>query len=175
MIFLIKVFEFFFLGHKWYSCFYLKFFNFLLIMLCLLFFFLPSLLISSCGDGIFTPSSLELCDDGNKISGDGCDSQCQVEKDFKCTKNLNETSLCFLKKPFSAFLEYVPLSNPFVFNLSFSKPMIMENFSNPDLFKLDVPSLSSSFEYRIKEKKTNNQTIFLEVSFNESFQNKVAR
>lgn len=144
-------------------------------MFWLLFFLFPQLIFSFCGDGVLVPSSQEFCDDGNKISGDGCDSQCQVEKHYKCTTNLNQTSLCFLNKPFSAFLEYVPFSNPFVFNLSFSKPMISENFSNSELFRLDVPSLFSFFSYTIKEKRRNNQVILIEMNFHESFQSKVAR
>lgn len=27
---------------------------------------------------------IDDCDDGNKISGDGCDSQCKVEKNWDC-------------------------------------------------------------------------------------------
>ncbi len=35
-----------------------------------------------CGDGLLDPG--EVCDDGNKISGDGCDSSCQVEQCYSC-------------------------------------------------------------------------------------------
>jgi fibro-slime domain-containing protein len=33
----------------------------------------------SCGDGILEPAFGEECDDGNRESGDGCDSQCRLE------------------------------------------------------------------------------------------------
>jgi cysteine-rich repeat protein len=37
---------------------------------------------SPCGDGIIAVS--ELCDDGNRASGDGCSAQCTVEWGFHC-------------------------------------------------------------------------------------------
>lgn len=36
-------------------------------------------LAPSCGDGVFTESRNEACDDGGLALGDGCDDQCQVE------------------------------------------------------------------------------------------------
>ncbi len=33
--------------------------------------------VDSCGDGVLDPC--ELCDDGNRTSGDGCDADCQLE------------------------------------------------------------------------------------------------
>ena len=45
-----------------------------------------------CGDGITlwmikdeAGKPVEECDDGNMISGDGCSSQCKIEKGFQCT------------------------------------------------------------------------------------------
>ena len=37
---------------------------------------------------------LELCDDGNKISGDGCSSTCQIEDGFKCRQSQQKKSVC---------------------------------------------------------------------------------
>ena len=42
-----------------------------------------------CGDG--TILEAEACDDGNRTSGDGCDSSCQIETGFDC---LGEPSTC---------------------------------------------------------------------------------
>lgn len=36
-----------------------------------------------CGDGVLV--SPEICDDGNKLNGDGCDQTCLVETGFNCT------------------------------------------------------------------------------------------
>jgi cysteine-rich repeat protein len=54
--------------------------------------------VDICGDGKrFSPESVpyltsyNICDDGNKINGDGCSSDCMVEKDFICFGG-NETS-----------------------------------------------------------------------------------
>ncbi|AKU98851.1 Multiple EGF-like-domain protein 3 precursor [Labilithrix luteola] len=39
-----------------------------------------SLVPPGCGDGFFTPTVDEECDDGNTISGDGCSATCKLEK-----------------------------------------------------------------------------------------------
>ena len=47
-----------------------------------------------CGNGIRT--SLEGCDDGNLIPGDGCSSTCTVEPGYTCTDELRAKSECTL-------------------------------------------------------------------------------
>ena len=42
--------------------------------------------VSLCGDGNFSPS-VEDCDDGNLVSGDGCDSECNIESGYHCYLN----------------------------------------------------------------------------------------
>jgi cysteine-rich repeat protein len=42
----------------------------------------PRVCVERCGDGL-NFGMLE-CDDGNKIDGDGCSSECMVEKDWQC-------------------------------------------------------------------------------------------
>jgi len=37
-----------------------------------------------CGDGYLLPNSREECDDGNNLSGDGCDTSCRIEAGFAC-------------------------------------------------------------------------------------------
>lgn len=39
---------------------------------------------SSCGDGIMLAGDAEQCDDGNSISGDGCDDLCKPEAGWEC-------------------------------------------------------------------------------------------
>ena len=38
--------------------------------------------LSTCGDGVIDPG--EVCDDGNLVDGDGCDSYCRLECDAHC-------------------------------------------------------------------------------------------
>jgi cysteine-rich repeat protein len=38
---------------------------------------------NTCGDGF--RDSLEACDDGNHMPGDGCSEQCSVEAAYQCT------------------------------------------------------------------------------------------
>jgi len=46
-----------------------------------------------CGDGI-NLGQYE-CDDGNKIDGDGCNSQCKIEEGYKCYKQTNGPDHCY--------------------------------------------------------------------------------
>ena len=51
-------------------------------------FYCPNPIVSCstvCGDGI--QAGTEVCDDGNTISGDGCDSTCNVEAGMECWGN----------------------------------------------------------------------------------------
>ncbi|CAD8162332.1 unnamed protein product [Paramecium pentaurelia] len=50
-----------------------------------------------CGDGFYL-QLFESCDDGNKENGDGCNSQCKIEKDWICNSNVNSFSICFFEK-----------------------------------------------------------------------------
>lgn len=55
----------------------------------------PQECLNYCGDGYLNISSgdLNTCDDGNQISGDGCDSNCRIEEGFDCYRGgqiLNE-------------------------------------------------------------------------------------
>src|SRR5262245_9165970 len=44
----------------------------------------PPCSASKCGNKIVDTSAGESCDDGNRISGDGCSADCTVETDFRC-------------------------------------------------------------------------------------------
>ncbi len=45
----------------------------------------------SCGDGTLQEGCGEACDDGNALSGDGCQDDCQVERGFNCE---GQPSIC---------------------------------------------------------------------------------
>ena len=44
----------------------------------------PSATGRACGNGVVDPSQGEGCDDGNTVSGDGCNAICQVEANWAC-------------------------------------------------------------------------------------------
>ena len=48
-------------------------------------------LVERCGDGIRVGAGQE-CDDGNKMSGDGCNEVCVVERGWKCEGGSRITS-----------------------------------------------------------------------------------
>lgn len=47
-----------------------------------------------CGDGLIMNSrpSATYCDDGNSVSGDGCNSGCLIESGYSCTGGSSSTS-----------------------------------------------------------------------------------
>lgn len=49
--------------------------------------------VIGCGDGEIA-LSVEECDDGNTASGDGCSSNCTIEKGFNCSTNDQYQSIC---------------------------------------------------------------------------------
>jgi len=53
--------------------------NILIVAVIFTIFNLVSLISATCGDGIIK-IGVEQCDDGNIVNGDGCSSQCQIEK-----------------------------------------------------------------------------------------------
>lgn len=50
-----------------------------------------------CGDGVVL--SIEACDDGNTVNGDGCSDECKVEVNYTCTRPLNSPSVCGYNQP----------------------------------------------------------------------------
>ena len=47
-----------------------------------------------CGDGRRT--TIESCDDGGLLSGDGCSANCTVEPGFVCSTQIGQTSACYV-------------------------------------------------------------------------------
>ena len=53
---------------------------------------------SVCGNGALEPG--EECDDGNLINGDGCNSNCSVEANYRCFNGSKTTkSICSYTGP----------------------------------------------------------------------------
>ena len=75
-------------------------------------------LLEKCGDGM-NLGNVE-CDDGNLISGDGCNSNCEVEYGFKCYHEPNKRDYCFDIIPPQAKLI---VQNSSLLILNFSEPM----------------------------------------------------
>lgn len=47
-----------------------------------------------CGDGNRAYGGAEACDDGNTISGDGCNSKCELECGYHCSEDSSGRSTC---------------------------------------------------------------------------------
>ena len=143
----------------------------LLNYLFLLNFFCSLLVIKAyvCGDSIIEPG--EQCDDGNANSNDGCGVDCKIESDYKCYQNLMNVSMCYINKPFSAYLQYIPLTNPFHLNLTFTKPFTFNTSFILSRMNLTISGLNSSnYDFSWNMKNTSNPLMFIiELSFNVSF------
>jgi large repetitive protein len=51
--------------------------------------------LETCGDGIlFSQKSGHQCDDGNIIDGDGCSSQCKIERGWVCNTEGTKPTVC---------------------------------------------------------------------------------
>ncbi len=89
-----------------------------------------------CGDGKRIPEAgvTGRCDDGNNISGDGCDDRCYVEEDFECTGG-NETTIdyCNNTQPLKAEIKKIKYAvgiNSINASITFNKDVISLNSSN---------------------------------------------
>jgi cysteine-rich repeat protein len=47
-----------------------------------------------CGDGVFDPSAGQECNDGNRMSSDGCSQSCKIETGFICNSVVGQKSVC---------------------------------------------------------------------------------
>lgn len=74
--------------------------------------------VERCGDGL-NFGMLE-CDDGNNIDGDGCSSECKVEKNWKCSGGSTiSRDQCMFKELDIIGIEVTPNNNLI---LEFNKP-----------------------------------------------------
>ncbi len=51
--------------------------------------------------------NFEECDDGNKMDGDGCSSNCTVEKAWRCSSEFSESCCTLEKKEFSLSIKKI--------------------------------------------------------------------
>lgn len=129
-------------------------------------YFIP-IIISKCGDGILIFSELENCDDGNILSNDGCSSQCQIESNYSCITEERKKSECFLKKPFSADAFFIPLSDPYDINVTFSKPLKNHSLSFFEMrMNISIEGLNeSNFTFGLKKNLGDERRGFI-IQFN---------
>jgi cysteine-rich repeat protein len=103
-----------------------------------------------CGDGILIDLQ---CDDGNTISGDGCSSNCVIEKGWACnlTNSTSTKSLCSLiDVPVISVIKFSKQggSNKINAVLEMSLPIL---FSHSNLF-IAINGLSTnSYSYTVKQ------------------------
>lgn len=86
------------------------------------------------------------CDDGNVIDGDGCSSNCSIEKDYRCNNgSATSASVCtfsgrYLKLQFKNITKS-NIQNRLIFTFTLWPPIftIPSNISNISSLKTSVP------------------------------------
>ena len=132
---------------------------------CLFLNFFIILAFSTCGDKIIDPH--ENCDDGNSISGDGCSSSCTIETDYNCYFK-NNHSICYINKPFSAYLTYIPISD-IELNLTFSKPFNVSSNLIKSRMNVTIPGLNASTDFTWSMQNMTETMFKIILNFNVSF------
>ena len=79
-----------------------------------------------CGNSLTEYEKLELCDDGNRISGDGCSKDCLIEPFYACNNNLVPT-VCTYQAPKVNTIAKAPI-------LSFKPPNLALEFNKTTAF-----------------------------------------
>lgn len=64
---------------------------------------------SVCGDGRLTIRSVEQCDDKNKISGDGCSEDCQMEPGYRCIYTFCENPSEDIHSCYDSVCSWIPV------------------------------------------------------------------
>ncbi|CAD8125624.1 unnamed protein product [Paramecium sonneborni] len=109
-----------------------------------------------CGDA-FNLKLFEQCDDGNIENGDGCNSKCQIEKDWICINNLNTFSVCtYEKQPDFSIISLTPHPQEFsdiqiVFTQQVKFSPIIQNKLNTHILT-SLPDFEDD-DYKIEFKK----------------------
>ena len=104
-------------------------------------------LVVVCGDGIYLTA--EDCDDGNRISGDGCSANCTVESGFVCTKPVSRTSVCTL--PQKATIQFKDTSSRVVREGNSTSIVIERIGDNSTSCNVDYSTMDSTARHLPRE------------------------
>lgn len=78
--------------------------------------------MDECGDGLRVDGSIE-CDDGNLVSGDGCDESCRLEPGFICQGG-SPTSKDTCTQMVSLAIQSVALTPEFKLKVQLNEPVL---------------------------------------------------
>ena len=126
--------------------------------------------VDRCGDGkrfdsVTMPDlySFNSCDDGNQINGDGCSSDCQVEKDFIC-KDGNPNSKDICREIIIPIVNIEKIDNQH-FILKFSEDVSIDGKTLEDAININIPQFNNTdiFSYTLTPSGGTNSKTFKEV------------
>ena len=106
-----------------------------------------------CGDGVVLKYQ---CDDGNRINGDGCSSNCLIENGWTCVKNATNGSNCTLTGTLTMTLTRVhkyPRQNSILLVLAINIDLNLNNNN----FALTIQGLDTAYyTVTVLPQKANN-------------------
>ncbi|CAD8102908.1 unnamed protein product [Paramecium sonneborni] len=104
--------------------------------------------VTKCGDNIIAGN--ELCDDGNNIDKDGCNSKCEIEKEFVC-----KGGICYVPPKKQIGLTYSNSTTANNFDLIFED---LEIDGICKKLKIWIEQFQSNeFKYEVFQKENQNQ------------------
>lgn len=114
----------------------------------------------------------EVCDDGNLASGDGCDSECEIEPLWKCYTERNQgPSVCYQLRPPIALGEQSEVYFNRFFIYFDRKLKFYYNFSN--ITTVTIPNLKneSAFSYNLSTVKNSTNRFYIDYIYNDDLIN----
>ncbi|CAK74202.1 unnamed protein product (macronuclear) [Paramecium tetraurelia] len=115
--------------------------------------------VTKCGDNILAGS--EQCDDGNKIDKDGCNSRCEIEKEFICKE-----SSCYVPPEKQIGLQYTNSTTASDFDLIFKDLKIDGVCEKLKIWIEEFQPNEFKYEVSIKEGENSKTQAKCEIKFN---------
>ncbi|CAD8085139.1 unnamed protein product [Paramecium primaurelia] len=116
--------------------------------------------IAQCGDGYYV-KSVEDCDDGNHVNGDGCNIYCQIETDYQCQNKEGSYSLCVYQKLPQFEIKLLPIQVTDIqdIQVKFDQKMKYLGNSEEQLYTLINSTLldMQDSDYKIIQQLQNNE------------------
>ena len=98
--------------------------------------------IKVCGDAIYVTA--EACDDGNRVAGDGCGTNCTIEAGYQCTNRIGRASSCF-----------IPTDPVIGFSATIFGPFDEGSFANVTVTRLGDNQTAASVDYFTVDSSAN--------------------
>lgn len=115
--------------------------------------------------------SVEGCDDGNTLNGDGCSSSCTVEQDWRCITTAIQNSLCKIDKIVQ--LKYLGTYRDTSLNTGIFYYQITPQYAQYQLIDLNTLFATNLTYYKMKVEYKHDQNVLIAtVDYTQDIENK---